>query len=68
MQKTNATGNASGVLLDRSTYYKYINCGRTTAERIAEESGAIRRFGRTVRYYRPAIDAYLAEAGNQIHE
>jgi hypothetical protein len=27
--------------------------------RIAEESGAIRRFGRTVRYYRPAIDMYV---------
>ena len=60
MKKTNAIGNADGVLLDRKTYYKYINCGRVVAERIAEESGAIRRFGRILRYYRPAIDAYLA--------
>jgi Na+/phosphate symporter len=29
------------------------------ADKIAEEAGAIRRFGRAVRYYRPAIDAYL---------
>lgn len=67
MKKTNAIGNADGVLLDRKTYYEYINCGRVVAERIAEEAGAIRRFGRILRYYRPAIDAYLANAGNQIH-
>ena len=63
MRKTDATGDMSAILLDRETLYKYLNAGRTTAERIAEESGAIRRFGRTVRYYRPAIDAYLANAG-----
>ena len=33
------------------------------AEKIAEEAGAIRKFGRILRYYRPAIDAYLANAG-----
>ena len=63
MRKTDAIGDMSAILLDRETLYKYLNAGRTTAERIAEESGAIRRFGRTVRYYRPAIDAYLANAG-----
>lgn len=63
MRRTDATGDMSAILLDRETLYKYLNAGRTTAERIAEESGAIRRFGRTVRYYRPAIDAYLANAG-----
>ena len=63
MRETDATGDMSAILLDRETLYKYLNAGRTTAERIAEESGAIRRFGRTVRYYRPAIDAYLANAG-----
>lgn len=65
MRKTDATGDMSAILLDRETLYKYLNAGRTTAERIAEESGAIRRFGRTVRYYRPAIDAYLANAGKE---
>ena len=60
MQKTKATGNMNGVLLDRSTYYAYVNCGRATAEKIAEEAGAVQKFGRTVRYYKPAIDAYLA--------
>ena len=67
MRRTDATGDMSAILLDRETLYKYLNAGRTTAERIAEESGAIRRFGRTVRYYRPAIDAYLANAENQLH-
>ena len=63
MRRTDATGDMSAILLDRETLYKYLNAGRTTAERIAEESGAIRRFGRILRYYRPAIDAYLANAG-----
>lgn len=65
MHKTNTVGNMDGVLLDRKTYYEYINCGRVVAERIAEESGAIRRFGRILRYYRPAIDAYLANMKNE---
>lgn len=60
MQKTNTVGNADGVLLDRLTYYKYVNCGRLIAERIADEAGAKRKFGRIVRYYKPAIDEYLA--------
>ena len=59
MKKTAATGNANGILLDRLTYYSYVNCGRHTAERIAKEAGAVRRFGKMVRYYRPAIDTYL---------
>ena len=67
MHKTNTVGNMDGILLDRPTYYAYINCGRRNAEKIAEEAGAIRRFGRSVRYYRPAIDAYLANAENQLH-
>lgn len=60
MQKASAIGNADGVLLDRKTYYRYINCGRVVAEKIAEEAGAVRKFGRIVRYYRPAIDEYVA--------
>ena len=60
MRKTEALGNTNGILLDAKTYYSYINCGRTTAERIAKEAGAKRTFGKTVRYYRPAIDEYLA--------
>ncbi len=60
MQRTKAVGNTDGILLDRPTYYSYINCGTHTAERIAEKAGAKRKFGRLVRYYRPAIDEYLA--------
>ena len=63
MRKTKATGDMSAILLDRETLYKYLNAGRTVSERIAKESGAIRHYGRAVRYYRPAIDAYLANAG-----
>ena len=59
MRKTDATGNFAAVLLDMKTFQKYINAGRQTADMIAKESGAIRRFGKTVRYYRPAIDEYL---------
>jgi len=66
MRKTEASGNMNAVLLDRETLYAYLNAGRRTCERIAEESGAVRRFGRTVRYYKPAIDRYLANAGNQM--
>lgn len=61
MQKTKATGNMDAILLDRETLYTYVNAGRRTAERIAEQAGAVRKFGRIVRYYRPAIDAYLAK-------
>lgn len=68
MRKTETTGNASGILLDAKTYYQYINCGRPTAERIAKEAGAVRRFGRTVRYYKPAIDRYLEDANNQFEQ
>jgi len=68
MYKTNSTGNANGILLDRPTYYAYINCGRRNAEKIAEEAGAVRRFGKSVRYYRPAIDEYLANAGRNTGE
>ena len=60
MRKTESTGNMNAVLLDRETLYQYLNAGRRVAERIAEEAGAVRRFGRTVRYYKPAIDEYLA--------
>ena len=60
MRKTEGAGNMDAVLLDRATLYQYLNAGRRTAEKIAEEAGAVRRFGRVVRYYRPAIDRYLA--------
>ncbi len=60
MNKTRSTGNTDAVLLDQATLYQYLNCGRQTAKRIAEEAGAVQKFGRTVRYYKPAIDAYLA--------
>ena len=63
MHKTNIVGNMEGILLDRPTYYAYINCGRRNAEKIEEKKKKKRKFGRSVRYYRPAIDAYLANAG-----
>ena len=67
MRNTDSLGNVYGILLDRPTYYAYINCGRRNAEKIAEAAGAVRKIGRSVRYYRPAIDAYLANAENQLH-
>ncbi len=65
MQKTEGAGNMDAVLLDRATLYRYLNAGRRTAEKIAEEAGAVRRFGRTVRYYRPAIDRFLEDQGGK---
>lgn len=66
MNKTRSTGNTDAVLLDRKTLYEYLNAGRQTAERIVEEAGAVRKFGRTVRYYKPAIDRYLEnQSGEQ---
>ena len=59
MSTTDREFNFDAILLDRKTYQLYINAGRMMADKIAEEAGAIRRFGRAVRYYRPAIDAYL---------
>ena len=60
MNKTRSTGNLDAVLLDRKTLLEYLNSGRVTAERIAKEAGAVRKFGKTVRFFRPAIDEYLA--------
>lgn len=60
MRNTASLGNVNGILLDRPTYYAYINCGRRNAEKIAEAAGAVRKIGRSVRYYRPAIDEYVA--------
>lgn len=68
MQKAESTRNMDAVLLDRATLYQYLNAGRRTAEKIAEEAGAVRRFGRTVRYYKPAIDRYLEDANNQFKQ
>ena len=61
MRKTESTGNFDAILLDRKTLQEYLNAGRQTADMIAKESGAIRQFGKTVRYYRPAIDSYLKQ-------
>ena len=63
MRKTKSFGNEDGILLDRTALYSYVNAGRTTADRIAKEACARRVFGKTVRYYRPAIDAYLEKLG-----
>ena len=68
MNKTRTTGNVDAILLDAKTYYSYVSCGRKTAIQIAEEAGAVRRFGRTVRYYKPAIDRYLEDANNQFEQ
>lgn len=65
MNKTRSIGNADAVLLDRKTLYEYLNCGRQTAERIAEEAGAVRKFGRTVRFFKPAIDRFLEDQGSK---
>lgn len=65
MRKKESTGNMDAVLLDRATLYQYLNAGRRTAEKIAEEAGAVRRFGRTVRYYKPAIDRFLEDQGSK---
>ena len=68
MQKAESTRNVDAVLLNRATLYQYLNAGRRTAEKIAEEAGAVRRFGRTIRYYKPAIDRYLEDANNQFEQ
>ena len=59
MRKTKAVGNFEGILLDRATLCAYLNMGSRNAEKIAEDARARMKFGKSVRYYRPAIDEYL---------
>jgi hypothetical protein len=55
--------NIVPVLMDRTTFYKYVGSGRATGDAIAKAANAERRFGARVMIYRPAIDNYLAAIG-----
>ena len=35
-------------LIDRETFYKYVSCGRQSADMLAKEAGAERRIGRRI--------------------
>lgn len=59
MTQTSNSGNFEGVLLDRKTFYQYVNLGRVAGDRLAEKANAKRQIGRRVLIYRPAIDEYL---------
>lgn len=51
--------NDDAVLIDRETFYKYVSCGRQSADMLAKEAGAERRIGRRIFIYKPAIDRFL---------
>lgn len=58
--------NILPVLMDRTTFYKYVGSGRATGDAIAKAANAERRFGARVMIYRPAIDNYLAGMGTEL--
>lgn len=58
--------NILPVLMDRTTFYKYVGSGRATGDAIAKAANAERRFGARVMIYRPAIDKYLAGMGAEL--
>ena len=58
--------NILPVLMDRTTFYKYVGSGRATGDSIAKAANAERRFGARVMIYRPAIDNYLAGMGAEL--
>lgn len=62
----NEYNNMVPVLMDRTTFYKYVGSGRATGDMIAKAANAERRFGARVMIYRPAIDSYLAGMGAQL--
>ncbi len=65
MKKTEGIKSAEAVLLSRTEFYARLGCGRQTADQIAKESGAERRFGRRVMIYYPAVMQYLASGAGQ---
>lgn len=60
MKKHISENNIVPVLMDRTTFYKYVGSGRATGDAIAKAAKAERRFGTRVMIYRPAIDKYLS--------
>ena len=65
MRQTKGTTSTDAVLLNRTEFYARMGCGRQTADQIAKEAGAERRFGRRVLVYFPAVQAYLASGNGQ---
>lgn len=63
MKKHISENNIVPVLMDRTTFYKYVGSGRATGDAIAKAAKAERRFGARVMIYRPAIDKYLSSMG-----
>ena len=51
--------NFDAELFDLPTCCAYLNLGRHTVKKIAEEANAIRKYGSTIRYSRSAIVSYL---------
>lgn len=51
--------NFDAVLFDIHTCCTYLNTEPSAAQKIAEKAGAVRKFGRMIRYFRPALDEYL---------
>lgn len=63
MKKTEGATSSKAVLLNRKEYYERLGCGRVTADQIAREAGAERRFGRRVLIFYPDILRYLESSG-----
>lgn len=61
MRRTNCTKNDKLVAVNIDTLASMLNCGKTTAIRIGNGSGARIKIGRRVLYKLDKIDAYLNE-------
>lgn len=60
MRKTSDTiGTDKVISVNLKTLMSMLGCGRTTAEKIAKEAGAVRKIGRRTIYLIAPINSYL---------
>ena len=56
-------GENYGRLLDTDQLCSYLSMGKNSAVQIASEAGSKRKFGRSARYDRAILDAWLSKTG-----
>lgn len=66
MKKTDGIKSTEAVLINRTEYYARLGCGKRTADEIAREAGAERRFGRRVLIFFPNVLRYLESNGQSV--
>lgn len=59
MKKKTYQQSNDSILLDSAQLKEYLQMGRDKSKEIAEKSGARVQFGRSTRYNRKKIDAYI---------